>query len=79
MSTRYCVDCRHYSKAYGIFPDACHRPQGVSPVTGEPTRSNAATERRFSHLCGNEGKYFESGRVVDPKRFSFSSWLKGER
>ena len=54
---KFCINCKHLKDV------KCHRPDGVSLVTGLPKFSAqfAESERSWDYVgCGKVAKYFES-------------------
>lgn len=69
---KLCIDCRHYRyvpKAWwemfnypSVGPRQCHRPQRVSPVSGELQISDCEYQRADPYKmneCGKDGQYWE--------------------
>jgi len=60
--SKYCINCKHLELASNTTFDLCHRPLGISLVTGKQKFNEmiAETERTLDLIgCGPDGKYFE--------------------
>lgn len=58
---KICKDCKHYHKPCWFLGDdfhMCSRDGVVNEVTGKP-KGYCDIQRKYSHLCGQEAKYFE--------------------
>ena len=58
---KICKDCDYYIKPTFFGPTdlhMCKRPGCLNEVTGKP-EGFCETQRKYDHLCGQDGKHFK--------------------